>query len=464
MIKKIISYFELESNRTNIGREALAGATTFLTMSYIIFVQPAMLGTTGMDRGAVMVATCVASAFATLLMGFLARYPIALAPAMGHNAFFAFVVCAPTIAGGYGYTWQQGLAAVMISGLAFIAFSFFGLREALIRAVPESVKYGIAAGIGLLIAIIGLQYGGLIIMSSPTLVKIGNLSSAPALITLFGLAVTGVLLVRHVRGAILIGMLATAAVALATGVIEYHGFFARPPALSPTAFKLDFAGLLHGPGVIGVIFIFFFLDLFDTVGTLVGVSSQAGYLRSDGSLPRAREALFSDAAGTVVGAALGTSTVTSYIESSAGIAAGGRTGLCNVFTAALFLLALFFAPLMEMVASAVQVDYTVFFSPEFPAVTHTMSHYPVLAPVLLVVGAYMMSGISRVRWNDLSEALPAYLAMIIMPLSFSITEGIAFGFISYTVLKVARGEAARIHWIIYAVSILFVIRYVWLGM
>jgi len=463
-MKSIRTFFALERNETSVGREALAGITTFLTMSYIIFVQPAILGTTGMDKGAVMVATCVASALATLMMGLLARYPIALAPAMGHNAFFAFVVCAPAVAGGMGYTWQQGLAAVMLSGLAFIALSFLGLREALIKAVPESVKYGIAAGIGLLIAIIGLEYGGLIIMSSPTLVKIGPLSSTPVLLTLLGLAVISILLVRHVRGAILIGMLVTAAFALATNTIHFHGVFSAPPSVEPTAFKMDFAGLLQGPGVIGVIFIFFFLDLFDTVGTLVGVSSQAGFLREDGSLPRAREALFSDAAGTVVGAALGTSTVTSYIESSAGIAAGARTGLANMFTAALFLLALFCAPLMEMFASAVQVDYTVFFSPEFPAVTHTMSHYPVLAPVLLVVGAFMMSGIRNVPWDDMSEAIPAYLAMIIMPLSFSITEGIAFGFIAYTVLKLAKGQARQVHWIVYAVSVLFIVRYVWLGM
>lgn len=463
-MKSIAEYFELENNNTTIGREALAGLTTFLTMSYIIFVQPAMLGTTGMDRGAVMVATCVASAAATLMMGLWARYPIALAPAMGHNAFFAFVVCAPAIAGGFGYTWQQGLAAVMISGAAFIALSFFGLRETLIKAVPECIKYGIAAGIGLLIAVIGLQYGGLIIMSSPTLVKIGDLSSTPALLTLLGLAVTGMLLVRHVTGAILIGMLVTTAAALLTGTIEYHGVFASPPSIAPTAFQLDFAGLFQHSGVISIIFIFFFLDLFDTIGTLIGISTQAGFLRTDGSLPRARQALLSDATGTCVGAALGTSTVTSYIESSAGIAAGGRTGLCNVFTAALFLLALFFSPLMEMVASAVTVDYSVFFSPAYPSVTHSMSHYPVLAPVLLVVGAFMMSGIKNIRWDDMSEALPAYLAMIVMPLSFSITEGIAFGFISYTILKLARGQAAKVHWIMYAVSILFVIRYVWLGM
>jgi len=462
-MKAIREYFKLEENNTTIRREALAGITTFLTMSYIVFVQPAILGTTGMDKGAVMVATCVASAFATLLMGLLAKYPIALAPAMGHNAFFAFVVCAPVVAGGMGYTWQQGLAAVMLSGLAFIALSFIGLREALIKAVPECLKYGIAAGIGLLIAIIGLEYGGLIIMSSPTLVKMGSLSSLPALLTLLGLTVTGILLVRHVKGAIVIGMLVTAVAALLSGTIEYHGLFSAPPSIAPTAFKLDFAGLFQGSGVIGVIFIFFFLDLFDTVGTLVGVSSQAGFLRKDGSLPRAKQALFSDAAGTVVGASLGTSTVTSYIESSAGVAAGGRTGLCNVFTAALFLLALFFSPLMEMFASAVMVDYTVYFSPAFPAVKHTMSHYPVLAPVLLVVGAFMMSGIRKIKWQDMSEAIPAYLAMIIMPLSFSITEGIAFGFIAYTILKVAKGHGKRVHWIIYAVSVLFLVRYIWLG-
>ncbi len=463
-MKCITSYFELEKNSTTVWREALAGLTTFLTMSYIIFVQPAMMGSLGMDRGSVMAATCLASAIATLVMGLLARYPIAVAPAMGHNAFFAFMVCAPAAAGGLGYTWQQGLAAVMLSGIAFVALSFVGLREALITAVPESIKYGIAAGIGLLIAVIGMEYGGLIIMSSPTLIKMGDLSSTPVLLTLFGLAVTSLLLVRGVRGAILVGMLATALAALACGAIEYHGMFSTPPSVAPTFFKLDFSGLLGCKGIVGVVFIFFILDLFDSVGTLVGVSSQAGFLRPDGSLPRAQQALFADAAGTVVGSALGTTTLTAYIESSAGIAAGGRTGLANVVTAALFLLALFCAPLMEMIASAVTVDYTVFFSPEFPAVRHTMSHYPVLAPVLLVVGAYMMCGIKNIKWDDMSEALPAYLAMIIMPLSFSITEGIAFGFISYTVLQAARGRAARVHWIVYAVSALFIIRYVWLGM
>ncbi len=454
--------FRLRDNGTTVAREALAGVTTFFTMSYIIFVQPAMMGAAGMDRGAVMVATCISSAFATLMMGLFARYPIALAPAMGHNAFFAYVVCAPVVAGGLGFSWQQGLAAVMISGIAFILLSFVGFRETLIKAVPASLKYGISAGIGLLIAIIGLEYGGIVIMAPPTLVKMGNISSAPALITFLGLAVIGILHVRRVPGAILIGMLFTAVTALGMGLIEFQGFFASPPSVSPTAFKMDFRGLFQQTGVLSVIFILFFLDLFDTIGTLIGVSSQAGLIAEDGSLPRARQALLSDASGTVVGAALGTSTITSYIESSAGVAAGGRTGLANIFTSILFLLALFISPLMQMVASSVPVTYTCYFSPEFPAVKHTMFHYPVLAPVLIVVGSLMMQGIRNIGWDDFSEALPAYLAMILMPLTFSITEGIAFGFIGYSLLKLAKGNFAEVHWLVHLVSVIFILRYVFL--
>ncbi len=454
--------FKLKENGTTVSREVGAGLTTFLTMSYIIFVQPAMLADAGMDKGAVLVATCISSAFATLLMGLWARYPIALAPAMGHNAFFAYVVCAPAVAGGLGFTWQQALAAVLISGVAFVLLSFVGLRETLIKAVPASLKYGIAAGIGLLIAVIGLEYGGIVRMAPPTLVTLGDLSSAPALLTFLGLTVISVLLVLRIPGAILAGIIVTAIAALATGVIEFHGFVSAPPSVSPTAFKLDFSGLFAHGGMLSVIFVFFFLDLFDTVGTLIGVAGQAGFLKKDGSLPRARQALLSDAGGTVVGAVLGTSTVTSYIESSAGIAAGGKTGLANIVTALLFLLALFFAPLMQTVASAVPGVYTCYFGPDFPAVTHTMFHYPVLAPALIIVGAFMMAGIRKIAWDDISEAVPAYLAMILMPLTFSITEGIAFGFIAYSILKLVKGEGGRVHWLVHTSAALFILRYIFL--
>jgi AGZA family xanthine/uracil permease-like MFS transporter len=434
--------FHLTAHRTTVRTEALAGVTTFLTMAYIIFVQPAVLQAAGMDFGAVLVATCVASAVATLLMAFLANYPIAVAPAMGHNFFFAF-----TVAGAMGVPWQVALGAVAIAGTVFILTAGVGLREHLIKAIPNSLKHAIAVGIGLLIALIGLEWAGLVVDSPGTLVTLGSLKSPPALLALFGLVVMAILHARNVTGAILIGILASTVVGLAAGIVRYQGVISAPPSIAPTLLQLDIAGAFS-PSMVSVIFVFFFLALFDSVGTLVGVASQAGLMRG-GTLPRARPALLADAVGTVIGAGLGTSTVTAYIESSTGVAAGGRTGLANVVTAALFFLSLFFFPLVRMIGGGYQAP-------------GGLVLYPVVAPALVLVGTLMMAGVTRIAWDDATEAIPAFLAIVVMPLAVSITDGIAFGFIAHAVLKLATGRGREAHWLVYLFAAAFVARYVWL--
>jgi AGZA family xanthine/uracil permease-like MFS transporter len=434
--------FRLSEHGTTARTEVIAGVTTFLTMAYIIFVQPAVLQAAGMDFGAVLVATCVASGVATLLMAFLANYPIAVAPAMGHNFFFAF-----TVVVGSGTPWPIALGAVAIAGIIFILTAGIGLREHLIKAIPASLQHAIAVGIGLLIALIGLEWGGIVVGSPGTLVRLGDLGSPAALLTIFGLFVMAVLLARRVRGAMLIGILASTVVGLASGVVSYQGLVSRPPSIAPTLLRLDIAGAFR-PAMVSVIFVFFFLALFDSVGTLVGVASQAGLMR-DGTLPRARPALLADAIGTVIGAALGTSTVTAYIESSTGVAAGGRTGLANVVTASLFFLSLFFFPLVRMIGGGYQAG-------------GGLVMYPVVAPALLLVGTLMMAGVSRIPWSDATEGIPAFLTIVIMPLTVSITDGIAFGFIAYGALKLATGRAREAHWLVYLFAALFVARYVWL--
>lgn len=431
--------FRLAENKTTVRRELLGGATTFMTMSYIIFVQPAVLGTTGMDRGAVMVATCLASALATLLTGLLARYPIAQAPAMGHNIFFAVVVC-----GTMGYTWQVALGANFLSGLVFVALALAGVWGRMVAAVPDSLKYGIAVGIGLLIALVGLEYGGIVVARPGVLVALGDLASRPVLLALFGLALTAVLIVVKLPGAILAGILATAAAGLPLGIVRFRGVVAPVPSLAPTFLQLDIAGAV-GTGLISVVFVFLLLDVFDAIGTLIGVGGSAGFLK-DGRLPRADKAMLADAAGTVGGTLLGTSTVSSYIESVTGIAQGARTGLANVMTSALFLGALFFSPLAEMIGG--EVSY------------NGLTLRPVIAPALVIVGSMMMKCVKFIDWDDPTEAIPAFLSVVVMPLTLSITEGISFGFISYVLLKVAAGRGRRVPWPIYVVAGLFVLRYV----
>jgi AGZA family xanthine/uracil permease-like MFS transporter len=433
--------FALTAHGTTVATEALAGATTFVTMAYIIFVQPAVLAAAGMDFGAVLTATCLATALASILMGLMANYPIAVAPAMGHNFFFAY-----TVVIGMKVPWPVALGSVAVAGAIFVITAGFGLREALITAIPASLKHAIGAGIGLLIATVGLQWAGLVVASPGTLVTLGDLHSAPALLSLFGLTLTGVLMSRQVPGALLWGVLGTTGAGLASGVVRYQGFASLPPSITPTFLKLDLAGVFT-PAMLPVVLIFFFLALFDSVGTLIGVGERAGLMRN-GTLPRARQALLADAIGTVAGAALGTSTVTAYIESGAGVAAGGRTGLAAMATAALFLLSLFFYPIIRMIGAGYPAGATTF--------------YPVIAPPLILVGTLMIGGLLHVPWDDPAEAIPAFLTVILMPLAVSITEGVAFGLIAYTVLQAASGRARAVHPLVYLFAGLFVARYAFL--
>jgi adenine/guanine/hypoxanthine permease len=433
--------FSLTASGTTVRTELLAGLTTFLTMAYIVFVQPAVLSAAGMDFGAVLVATCLATALATTLMALLANYPIAVAPAMGHNFFFAYsVVLAMHV------PWQIALGAVALAGAVFVLTAGIGLREHLITAIPQSLKHAIAAGIGLLIATVGLEWSGLIVGAPGTLVTLGDLHSRPVLLALFGLTFTAILAARKIPGAFLWGILATTVLGLPLGIVHYQGFVDVPPSIRPTLFQLDVLGAFS-PSMVSVVLVFFFLALFDSVGTLVGVGQQAGLMHK-GTLPRAREALLADAIGTVAGAALGTSTVTAYIESGAGVAAGGRTGLASLVTAALFLLSLFVHPLVKMIGGGVAVGQTTL--------------YPVISAPLILVGTMMIGGLRNVPWDDLTEAIPAFLTIIMMPLSVSITEGVAFGLIAYVVLKAASGRHGEVHLLLYVFAVLFLARYAFL--
>ena len=372
-----LDLFRLSERGTTWQREILGGTTTFMTMSYIIFVQSTILQAAGMDPGAVMVATCLASALATFCMGLLANYPIALAPGMGHNVFFSYTVVLTL-----GYTWQQALGATFISGVLFLLLSCFGLREHLIRALPSSLKNAIAVGIGLLISLVGLEWSGIVTDHPGTLVGLGDMASPPVLLSLFGIVVTTILLTRGWHSAIFIGVLLSVVVGLLTGMLHYEGVIGPTPSLSPTLFQLDIPGALER-GMLSIIMLIFLLDLFDTVGTLSGVSQQAGLLRPDGSLPRAGKAFFSDALGTVFGSLCGTSTATSYVESAAGVSAGARTGLANLATGAFFLMALFFEPLIRMVSGGIET-------------TDGIRLYPIIAPALIVVGFLMLRNVREI--------------------------------------------------------------------
>jgi len=434
--------FRLKGIGTNPRTEIMAGVTTFMTMSYIIFVQPTVLSSCGMDFGSVLVATCLSSALATFLMGLYANYPIALAPGMGQNFFFAL-----TVVNQMGISWEKALGAVFISGALFFILSFFGFREKLIDGIPNSLKEAIAVGIGLFVAFIGFQWAGIVVPASGSLVKLGDLHQAPVLLALFGFLLTALLFVLRIRGALLLGILATALLGLPAGVVKYHGLMATIPSISPTFLKLDIAGAFN-TGLASIIFVFFFLALFDSVGTLIGVSNQAGLL-VDGKLPRAKEALSADAFGSVAGSLLGTSTVTAYIESATGVAEGGRTGLANMVTGALLLLSLFFFPVCRMVGEG-------YLLPDGTRI------YPVVAPALILVGSLMMRNVRKIQWTDATEAIPAFLTMVVMPFAYSITEGIAFGFISYAALKLTARRGREVHWIVYLFAVLFVLRYFFL--
>lgn len=444
-------YFRLKQNGTSVRTEALAGLTTFATMAYIIFVQPVVLGAAGMDPGAVFTSTCLITAFSTVLMALLANYPVAVAPAMGHNFFFAYVVVLTM-----KVPWQVALGAVLVSGIIFVATASFGLRELIVEAVPESLKSAIAVGIGLLVTLIGLEWAGLVRLDPNTLVTLGNLGSKPALVALLGLSVTVVLIARRVKGAILFGILIAAIAGMAVGIVQSPGaVVSLPPSLTPTLFQLDVVAALK-QNLIAVIFIFFFLDLFDTVGSLIGIAKQAG-LMQNGKLPRAGRALLADAVGTVGSALVGNTTMVSYIESASGVAVGGRTGLAALVTAALFLAAMFFSPVVQMMSGGFAVHDVI--TVEGQQIARTFTLYPVTSPALIVVGSLMIRSVREIEWDDFTEAFPAFLTLVLMPLTFSITDGIAFGFISYALLKLVTGRAREAHWLIYVFALLFVARY-----
>lgn len=435
-------FFKFGEMGTNIKTETIAGFTTFMAMAYIIFVQPAVLQVAGMDFDAVFVATCLASFIATIIMGLYANYPIALAPGMGENFFFVYTVVLTM-----GLTWQAALGAVLISGVVFIALTILRIREMIINAIPNSLKHGIAGGIGLFIAFIGLVQAGIIIKSPGGIVALGDLHSQPVILAVIGIFIIAILLSRKIKGAILIGMIVTAIIGIPMGIIKFQGFASLPPSLAPTFFKLDLMSTFKMGGIT-VILVFLFMDMFDTIGTLVGVGTASGFMK-DGKLPRANRALLADATGTVFGAVLGTSTVTSYIESTTGVSSGGRTGFASVVTACLFLFALFFSPIIRMIGGGYEIAESTFL-------------YPVTAPALIIVGAMMMKIVTKVNWKEPSEYIPVFLILIGMPLTYSIADGLAFGFISYPIIKLICGKGKQVSWLMYILAFLFILRYIFL--
>ncbi len=448
---RVSRFFQLEAHGSSLRQEALGGVTTFLAMSYIVFVNPGVLSQAGMDFRSVMYATCLASALSTFLMGLLANYPVALAPGMGENVFFVYTLCgaAPL---GFGMTWQQALASVMLAGVFFVLLTLSGLRAQIINSIPDSLKCGIAAGIGLFITLIGLEYGNLVVASPASLVRLGDLHQPVTLVSVLGLLLVIALLAYRVPGAILISILSTTAVAAALGMVHYQGIFSTQLRLAPTFWQPDFRGLfaMHPAKLGAAIFVLFYLALFDTVGTLVGVGKQAGLLR-EGKLLRADRALFSDAVGTTVGAALGTSTVTCYIESAAGVAEGARTGLASMVTGALLVAAMFFSPLASMIGGGVTTGMDANHNP--------IVRYPTLAPALIVVGTMMLKAVRELPWDDPTEYIPAFLTLVGIPLSFSVAAGIALGLISYAVIKLVTGRWRECPLLTYIFAALFVLEF-----
>ncbi|HPZ28929.1 MAG TPA: NCS2 family permease, partial [Defluviitoga sp.] len=427
--------FKLKENNTDVKTEVLAGITTFMTMAYIIFVNPSILSDAGMPYNGVFIATIVASILGTLAMAFLTNYPFALAPGMGLNAFFAYSVVI-----GLGVSWRAALGLVFIEGLIFIILSLTPVREALVNSIPMSLKTAISAGIGLFIAFIGLQNAKIVVADPSTLVRMGHLFSGPALIALLGLIITGILYSLKIKGALLLGIIISTILGLFNGVTPIPKGFIAIPKLSDWSqvlFKLDLRSAFSFD-MLGVMISFLFVDIFDTAGTLIGVSQQAGYLKEDGTLPKADKALLADAIATTGGALFGTSTVTTYVESAAGVSVGGRTGLTGIVVSILFFLSLFFQPIIAIVPSAAT------------------------APALIIVGVMMLSNIVKIQWDDFTEVIPAFVAMISMPLTYSVSNGIALGFITYPILKLFTGKGKEVHWLVYLLCILFILYFIWL--
>lgn len=429
-------YFKLKENKTDVKTEILAGITTFMTMVYILAVNPGMLSETGMDFGGVFTATALSAGVATLIMALYAKYPFALAPGMGLNAFFTYSVCI-----GMKQSWQFALTAVLVEGIIFILLSLLKVREAIFDLIPLSLKKAVSAGIGLFIALVGLKNAGIIVANEGTTIGLGDLTANASIVALLGLIVIAILYARNVKGALLIGIIIATIIGIPLGVTTLpEGFkiFSLPPSLKDVAFKfVPFSEIMTKDFWI-IVVTFLFVDIFDTVGTLAGVASKSGMLDEEGKLPRVSRALTADAVGTIFGACMGTSTVTTFVESSAGVAAGGRTGLTSVTTGIMFILALFIAPLFAIIPAAAT------------------------APVLVVVGVFMMSAVMEINWHDLTEAVPAFLTIAMMPFAYSIAEGIVFGIVSYTLIKTFTGKTKDVSALMWVLSVLFVLREIFL--
>jgi adenine/guanine/hypoxanthine permease len=420
-------FFRLNQNHTNVKTEILAGITTFLTMVYIVVVNPAILSNAGVPFEQVFMATIIAAVVGTLIMAFAANYPIAIAPGMGLNAYFVTEVVQQDV------SYSVILGTVFISGILFVLLSLTSLRKTLITAIPASLKYGITSGIGLFIAFLGLRMSGIIVASESTLVTLGDLTAPGPLLTVFGLVVTLILIARNVTGGLFIGMFITGIIGFFTGQLQIEGIMDMPPA--PVFWDMDIAAVFSN-GLYTVIFAFLLVTIFDTTGTMIGVAEQAGFIRKDGSLPRARAALMADASATTVGAMFGTSPSSAYIESSSGVAAGGRTGLTTTVVAVLFILSMFFAPVVGAVSG-------------LPAIT---------SPVLIIVGCFMMGGLAKVNWVSFDDAFPAFIIILSMPLTSSIATGISFGFITYPLLKLVMGKGREVHWMLYMFAVIFILQ------
>ncbi len=432
-------FFDLQGRGTSIRTEIIAGVTTFLTMAYIVVVNPTILGAAGMPIAAVAAATCLAAGFGCILMGLVANYPLAMAPGMGLNAYFTF-----TVVKGMGVPWETALGCVFISGIAFLLLTLVGVRQLIIAALPRWLFAAVGGGVGLFIAFIGLADAGIIVAKPGTMVGLGSLTTPGAAVSLFGIVLIAALQVRRVKGAMLLGILLTAALGWAVGLGHFTAASYSLADLAATAGKLDLRAALNLKGGIGmslleIVFVFLFVDLFDNVGTLVAVTRNAGLVAPDGSVPRLNRILIVDSVAMAVGAVAGTSPVTSYIESASGVAAGGRTGLTAVVVGVLFLITLFFAPLVQAIPAAAT------------------------APALILVGAMMLGALTEVDWSDPSAAIPAFVTVIMIPLSYSIANGLAFGITTYAVLKLVKGEARRSDWLVYLLAALFVVRFIYVA-
>lgn len=426
MLEKL---FGFDGNVTRVRTEVLAGITTFLTMAYILAVNPNILSATGMDKGALFTTTVVASAFATLLMAFYAKLPFGLAPGMGLNAFFAYTVCLTM-----GYSWQFALTAVLIEGIIFILLTVTNLREKIVDAIPVTLKNAIGAGIGLFISFIGLQNAGIIVNNDATLISMGNITSGTALLGMIGLVVTSVLLVKGVRGALLFGILITTLIGIPMGITKFDGIISTPPSIEPIFWQFEWHNIFTKEMIV-VVFTFLFVDMFDTIGTLVGVTTKAGMMDKNGKIPHLKQAFMVDAIGTTAGAMLGTSTITTFVESASGVGEGGRSGLTAFVTAVCFLLSLFLAPFFLSVPGAAT------------------------APVLILVGLMMMSSVLKVDFTDYSEAIPAFICIIFMPLAYSISDGIVLGMISYVLINLLTGKYKKLSIGMYILAAIFVLKF-----